>query len=222
MKKHLLCIVAIGLLLAAACKKKDPDPNPNTTTTSGTTTSTTSTSTTGGFNMNTLCMFSATIGGTPVSYTEDGTNLEIMLGSSGSVNPPNPTYKSYDCSLYNNSTSQNIFSIEKGTLVFSGSPTADSATFSPFFPLGSYAYSVGAANGIEISYWDASGTQWSTGLGAGTQTGSTFNVIDKKSAMVLGYFDVKIKATFNCTLYDGSGNTKTVTGGTMIVQFESM
>ena len=113
-----------------------------------------------------------------------------------------------------------MFEVLKGTLTYTGSSIADQTTFNAFFPVSAYSYSPNAANGVEFQYW-IGGTMWSTSLGTADQTGSAFTVTERVTGTVLGYSQVKIKTTFNCKIYDGSGNSKTVTGGTMIVDFES-
>ena len=217
MKKFLTCFAAADFLFVSACKKKDTSNN-NSSSGGGGGNPPPPT----GLSITTPCTVSATIGGSPFSFTEDGATYQVAVGSSGNVNtPPTPTDKIYSCDYYNDATSQSIFSIQKGTLSFLGN-IADSATFTAFFPKTSYNYSTNAANGIDISWWDAGNVQWSTGFGAATQTGSTFTVTEMISKKVLGYQDVKIKGTFNCTLYDGSGNSKTVTNGNFVAVFESL
>src|SRR5690606_34875199 len=96
-----------------------------------------------------------------------------------------------------------IISIEKGTLVLPGGGYPDEAEFAAFFPIGAYNYSTQPLNGIELQYTDETGDYWSTAYGAADQTGSSFKVTQRK---IQGGGDiVKIMATFNCKLYDGSG-----------------
>ena len=76
-------------------------------------------------------------------------------------------------------------------------------------PFGS---TINETNGVVVFYVDGSGVYWSTDLGAATQTGSNFEITELSANS--GIESEKItKATFNCTLYDGNGNSKTVTNG---------
>ncbi|MCB9334809.1 MAG: hypothetical protein H6586_01555 [Flavobacteriales bacterium] len=76
-------------------------------------------------------------------------------------------------------------------------------------PFGS---TINETNGVVVFYVDGSGVYWSTDLGVGTQTGSNFEITELSTNS--GIESEKItKAIFNCTLYDGNGNSKTVTNG---------
>ena len=92
MKKiALLAIVAVALFFAG-CKKKDPAPSsPPSTPTGGSG---------GTISMSTLCYVTATIGSSSASWTENGNPIEVVFGSSKSINPPNPTTAIYDFGLY--------------------------------------------------------------------------------------------------------------------------
>ena len=73
--------------------------------------------------------------------------------------------------------------------------------------------------------YDASGTAWSTSLGAGTQTASTFSVVSVQQQYLSGpYGDqyMKFMAKFSCTLYNASGTSKSLTNGVFVGYFENM
>jgi hypothetical protein len=92
--------------------------------------------------------------------------------------------------------------------------------FKAFFNPGTYSYSPDAVNGLKISYYE-SGTEWSTDLGSQDQTGSSFVVTDNREQSGTSDYTVKIKATFNCKLYDGSGQSKIFTEGVFIGFFSN-
>jgi hypothetical protein len=71
-------------------------------------------------------------------------------------------------------------------------------------------------NGIRIFFTDSNGKLWQTDLGTADQTNSSFIItnetIIRNSAnnIITGIF---LEASFNCKLYDGLGNYKTLTNG---------
>ena len=69
-----------------------------------------------------------------------------------------------------------------------------------------------AKDGIVIVHTDAGGKYWTSDLGTGDQTGSTFEVVEH-IANNDGFSQRITKARFNCKLYDGLGNTKSLTNG---------
>ena len=72
--------------------------------------------------------------------------------------------------------------------------------------------------GIEIRWTDDDLKTWSTRNG--TQSGSTFNVTKSEPFTIEGMHQNKVDGTFNCKLYDTSGNSINVTGGTFFMTFQ--
>lgn len=74
--------------------------------------------------------------------------------------------------------------------------------------------------GVEIIYTDKGNDlkRWSTAFGTGNQDGSSFVISEsiKIDGTDTDFLLYKIIAKFNCKLYDGEGNTKTVTDGNYI------
>jgi|GEM_PF-5485648 len=85
-------------------------------------------------------------------------------------------------------------------------------------PFGSY---FDEKEGVEIRWRDAAGTLWSTALGSGDQTGSTFTVTSNTPITVNpgqsinGHY--KTSGTFSATLYDTKGNSMPITDGKFTV-----
>lgn len=76
----------------------------------------------------------------------------------------------------------------------------------------SYGSTINEVNGVVVFYVDGSGVYWASDFGTAIQTGSNFNITELINNS--GIESEKIsKATFNCTLYDGNGNSKVVTNG---------
>lgn len=87
------------------------------------------------------------------------------------------------------------------------------------FRTGSYAYgrmedspNTAALDGVVVFYTDANDKFWSSDLGTGNQTGSTFEIIEHV-ANTDGFSQKISKAKFNCKVYDGLGNSQTLTEG---------
>lgn len=88
------------------------------------------------------------------------------------------------------------------------------------FHLGTYTYgkrsmstNQNGVDGAAVYYVDNNGTLWSSDYGAATQTNSNFSITEHIDNTNDDYSVSITKATFNCTLYDGNGNSKTLTNG---------
>ena len=96
--------------------------------------------------------------------------------------------------------------------------------FNTIFQTGTYPYMDNdTANaeipGIEIRWTDDDLKVWSTRNG--TQSGSTFNVTKAEPFTTSdGDYQNKVDGTFNCKLYDTTGNSINVTGGTFFMTFQ--
>jgi len=70
--------------------------------------------------------------------------------------------------------------------------------------------------GATVEMMDEAGVVWASYLGAGSQSGSTFkitSVIDNSDVNTSYTFHKIVTYEFTCKLYDGKGNTKTLTNG---------
>ena len=91
--------------------------------------------------------------------------------------------------------------------------------YEAMFHTGSYSFGnreewtgLNPVNGVVVQYYDASGDEWATDLGSADQTGSNFTITSHASNGLGNGYSVT-KATFNCMLYDSTGNVKVLTGG---------
>ena len=220
LNKTLLLSTTFIILIFSSCSKDDSSPTPTPTPTTPTTGGG---SGDGSLTINSTPQFKATIDGANVSYIAGANDIEEILGADKSINLPNPTTAIYTTSLYSNTTSIDYSGLKIGTLSYSGSSTASESEFDNFISVGSHSYSVNAANGVHISWYDVgTSSYWTTSLGTGNQTGSTFNITQVAPTNLLGNHYVKFIATFSCTLYNGSGSSKSVTNGTYVGYFENM
>jgi hypothetical protein len=206
--KAISSLVLIALLAFTACKKKtsDPEPDPAPTTTTTTTGGTTGSTPT--IDVNSTPQVSYSLAGTAVSYVTDEVNYIAGSGSSGSVS------YTYDSNI-NNDGSKVYFNITKGT-INTGGGSPDDDVFKTLFPVGTAPYTVNAANGVEVSIWDANDVMWSTSLGS--QSGSTFNIVQTKDQPE-NYFYIKTYITFSCKVYNAAGAMKTITNGKYVGHF---
>ena len=168
--------------------------------------------------------FTGTIDGTVYNYVDGNGTTNIGGGVSSALTGNSVSY--YGSYLNYDTSFTQIFNLEKGILNFVGQgvlPT-DSA-FNNFFALGTYPYTYpyysSGTNGIHLYWTDQTGTQWSTSNGTADQTGSAFAITVSEPKLVTyisgGITTVKdfvnIKTSFNCKLYNSSGQSKTLTNG---------
>lgn len=133
---------------------------------------------------------------------------------------PDTSSAIYASFLYDDNTLNSYFSIDKGELIFLGGEP-DTTTFKNFFNPGNYSYTAGALNGIVIAYYDSNNERWSTDQGSGDQTGSIFTITEIKTNNVFDY-TVTVRVTFNCKVYNNTGQSKTLTEGVYIGGFANI
>lgn len=162
------------------------------------------------------------------TFKVDGVAVSIVNGVSGtqsltsnqtlSATFPDSSESTMGFGMYKDvgGNTQSLFHIDKGTYKFIG---WDSTAFTAFFAKQSWPYSINAANGIAIAYFDANGTIWATDLGTANQTGSSFVIEDTKLQDFFGSYYMTVKATFNCKVYDGTGASKVITDGVGVFDF---
>lgn len=205
MKTRILKISFIGLLavsLFGSCKKDEPVTPVNTITNGGGSSSTSA---------------------RHVTFTLDGITKTLESGVNSVTNSVEEmgsgTINNYV--MINGGTFLDMTAYEKISIHlikgFVGSPTSQEKE--DMFVAGSYGYGKEYASplieGGFIWYIDANGTEWRTDNGSGNQGGSDF-VIQSITATsgTDAYYGKKImEVTFNCTLYDGNGNSKIITNG---------
>jgi hypothetical protein len=93
------------------------------------------------------------------------------------------------------------------------------AAFKDFFAPGLYPWAVFGKDGVSLSWTDENGNHWSTYNIPGDQTGSSFTIISAEDVNGLGIYHIRVKAKFNCKLYDVNGNVKTLTNGIYVGYF---
>lgn len=214
MKKARLLLFIISLptlLLVNGCKKdekKDPTPvipNPP------------------GFTITTTPEVSMKIDGSSISYKVDVNNVDMSVTQSGI----NDVILGSQFGKYVGNDFENIIWFGKGIISWSPNSPLDSAKFVNFFATGTHPYTPDSYNsgftttshGIEVFYTDANDVDWSTAFGTADQTGSNFSINQNLFYRYLGDKYIKVKCTFNCKLYDGNGAMKTITDGTVIMDF---
>ncbi len=96
----------------------------------------------------------------------------------------------------------------------------DTTEFFNMFPSGSYEYSSSPFYGVEIVLHDTNNVNWSTAYGIADQTNSSYTrttLFTDSSGK-----DVFFSAKFNCTLYNKTGQSKTITNGYYLGAFSIM
>lgn len=203
----ILPFVFIGLVLTSACKKDDNDDDDNNNPFEVT--------------INSYPQFSGMIDGAEISYNSTN-GYGLGFGADQDIDTNDLTTASYDAYLTpsENDTTP-LFQVSLGTLSFQNG-TLTNNQFANLFQVGDYPYSIDALNGVEIYWRDQNDTLWSTSFGTANQVGNVFTLTDKQVEPDLqgtGYYAVKAKMTFNCTLYDNSGNSKALTDGIFVAYF---
>jgi hypothetical protein len=94
------------------------------------------------------------------------------------------------------------------------------ATFDSLLNVGaSLTYGSSYTNGLLIYWVDRSGNLWTTNHGSGDQTGSSFLITERK--LGTGFYPIIITASFNCKLYDSTGDMRILTNGRSRLPFDS-
>jgi hypothetical protein len=109
--------------------------------------------------------------------------------------------------------SYGVIDVTKGTLTKTGATTTE-LEFKNFFLPGTYSFdNAYPRNGIGINWFD-NYERWSTDSAPATQSGSSFTITDVTEGRdEYGRYMLKVKATFNCTVYNSSGASKALTNG---------
>ena len=199
-----LLLLAMTLIVVSCKKKKDQEVVPEPEVVS----------------INSSLRTSFKLDGTAVFYGESTADFYASTGYSGSTGG-GAFHKNYSSfvGLFNDVG----LTISKGILtVPTGSSFPPNATFKNFFVAGNYNFSPSYdSTGIIIEYNDGTDT-WSTKLGSGNQTGSSFKIVESRNELASPY-TMKVYVTFNCKLYSFStGAVKTVTDGVFVGGYENL
>ncbi|MEO8148935.1 MAG: hypothetical protein ABI723_14915 [Bacteroidia bacterium] len=201
MRKLTLLVISIATVFASCKKDKSDDPA----------------STNNDVTINSTAQVSFKLDGTTKSYVQSAT-IEQSIGSSKSIATwPDTSSGSWSCGFDDPNSGDDIFDISKGYLRFLGA-NPDTTVFYNFFVPGnsSYVNNPDIQMGVELYYF-IGGVKWSTELGSGLQTGSSFKITDRKKVWLpTGDRGITVLINFNCILYDGNGNSKTVTDGVFL------
>lgn len=208
MKK--LFYLAVIISLHSSCKKSsDEETAPTTNNSSSATTLTVNSTSQVKFNSN----------GTATQILSGVVNAQTSSGLTGF--PPDSTLRAYGSAFVTFPGSQTVFEIKLGFVKYLGD-TLSGTAFQSFMANGprSYVNDTEQFKGVVISQY-INGVLWATNLGSGIQTGSSFNIVDKQvtynSTNYITY--CKTLITFNCTLYDGNGNSIVITNGEFVGSF---
>ena len=205
MKKITVVAFSLALIFVGCKKDSNDDAAPGTPT----------------LTVNSTPQVSFKLDGVATSVIESSTIIQYVFSSKSLATPPDSSSGAWSAVFTNDATGDAIFTVDKGFLNFLGaSPTT--AAYSTFFKVGSSSYVANPDNqlGVRMSYV-INGVEWSTNAGAGTQTGSTFAISETQNWSLNGETGVNILASFNCKLYDGSGNSKTITNGVAVCAFQN-
>jgi len=107
-------------------------------------------------------------------------------------------------------------------LVHSTDQYVDDDAFAAMFSTGPRPYApagVQFPTGMEVTLGYGMG-EYSTRYAPGTQTGSAFTIVQHTPYHIWGQRGQFVKVTFNCKLYNSSGNMITLTNGEAVISLE--
>ena len=207
--KKILLVLLLGNFALSSCKKDKPAPENEPVDQTPSTTITASSSP----------QFTGTLDGTTFNYNS---GYHVSFNSGGSIGTnPDPSNFTFGFEIVN-SNNISVLKIEKGSLIVptGGYPTNE--LFGSFFTLGDLNYDSLLNNGVEVSIVDNLGVEWSTKNSSADQTNSTFKILDRIEGVYNGDFQVKVKISLSCKLYDNNGNVKVITDGIVVGSFANI
>jgi hypothetical protein len=95
---------------------------------------------------------------------------------------------------------------------------ATQAQFKSYFNPGNYTYgnpmnfTAPVVNGMGVTWYDENGKKWESDPST-NQTGRSIAIVSVADYQATPIYRIKVMVTFNCILYDGLGNQKTLTNG---------
>jgi hypothetical protein len=101
---------------------------------------------------------------------------------------------------------------------------ATQAQFKAYFNPGNYTYgnpmnfTAPVVNGMGVTWYDETGKRWESDPST-NQTGRSIAIVSVDDYQFTPIYRIKVMVTFNCILYDGLGNQKTLTNGKLFGLF---
>ena len=206
-KHYLLATILFVIVAFAGCSKGDDDDDDQTPTPTPTPVT-----------VNSAPQVTGLMDGAAFSWVTGGVSAyQSTLSSDGSIAiPPDESDFILGAGI-ENALNGKYMDFNMGT--FSFVTPSDTSDLKTFFHIGVWPYSDQAVNGVQIRYVDGNGDFWSTDEFPADQTGSTFTITERKALVNGGDNYMKIKASFKCKLYNGFGDVKNITGGTVVATF---
>ena len=213
--KHssLLVYLFSGALILSSCKKSD-----DTDSSSGN-------NNTGGsaaLTINSSWQVKAKIDGLDYAKRDsvDGAS-GVFTDSEQGGSFPDSSVADYGSSLVNLSTFDPYFSVYRNGQRYPGGTSVLNSDFLAYFTPGNYPYTDEYVDGAAIFYTDANGEMWGSNMGSGDQTGSVFTIVQVREETFFPNYDIRVLCHFNCKLYNGSGQSKSLTDGEYVGLFEA-
>ena len=155
-----------------------------------------------------------------VNYDKDGTSVSFTVGSVNGSDKSigDTTTATWSAGFYDDPNSRVILDVSKGIKTYVTGTMTDQI-YSAYFSPGSYSYAASGGSGIKIYLGDTTTGYYRSELG--DQTGSAFQIVDKKDEYYGGQLYVKVYATFNCKLYNENNlsDVITITNGEFVNHF---
>jgi hypothetical protein len=212
MKHYSYLLFMMLVIFTSGCKKKEDDDDSSSSNGSGSTS---------GITIDSPWQYTIKVDGTTYTKTENDAEVDGVWSNNTELNTwPDSSTNNYNAALYNNISGDTYFEIYRNGHRYVGA-TAENSEFLHYFDAGSYPYSVENVNGVSIRWVDSNGITWGTDIGTGDQTGSQFTIDQTKEATGYNYSTIKVLSHFNCKLYNGLGQSKTLTDGKYVCKFQN-
>jgi len=171
--------------------------------------------------------FTGSIDNVQHNYSTNSSDIQYSygFGYGSSFNPCNSIdtshTHSYGSSITRKDTTYNpIISLSKQHISYIGDTGAPDSTFYNFFGLGNYTFAHYSNQfGFQLTFYDSNGKKWRTDYGTANQQNSSISIInvDKMDDPS----EIYVLISFNCTLYDTTGNSIEVTNAVYYGKFKN-
>lgn len=213
--RNLLLPLSLCVFLLAGCKKDEEDSTPPANNTPPPP----------AFNLtlNGSQGVQMVVNGSLITIGESGVFLPFYQEDGVINTSPELSTRFYGAGLYDATADANAFLMQLGTLEFDG-PAVITEDFWNFFATGVRAYGPATAglDGLELEWTDGGGVIWSTRCGPGTQSGSVFTITEVATSEDKMGPIARIKASFNCNLYNCStGAAMVVSSAVLVLEFRN-
>jgi hypothetical protein len=206
---YLSLVLIAAILSLTACGGDDPMMNPDDPMEEE-------------FSVLTPCIFSIDVGGDEFNEEETLTgNLVCNVSSFVSGNSNGTSDFVAGGHLSDFDTDYGLL-VSRGTLErANGQVPGPDAEFLALFQVGKYPITQEANAGFEVFFEDRNGGKWSSTNDNADQSNSEFEILEVVNEVIFDELNVKIKAKYNCNLYNTITGEVKASSGTLTLGFKN-